>query len=262
MKEPHFYSYVGEARPEWGIGEISRYTALFQEAKPNQLCGEASTWYLYSSTAAKQICEYAPDTKCIAILRQPVDRAYSGWSFRVQEGWETLDFEEAIVAEERRIAEGAEWDCHYLHAGLYYQQIRRFHEYIGPDQVRVFWFDDFTTDPDSVVQEIISFLGLNPTKSVDTSTTHNRTSFPRSRTFSWLHAEVVSRLQHAKGIRRVIRQALPASIRTFFRDTIRDWNEKERPPLNPSLRERLTDRVWSNVEQLERLLDVDLSRWK
>jgi hypothetical protein len=75
-KEPHFY-YIGEERPHWGTGSVEEYTALFEEAGPEKLCVEASTWYLYSSTPAQQMRRHAPNTKCIAVLRQPVERAYS-----------------------------------------------------------------------------------------------------------------------------------------------------------------------------------------
>ena len=154
-KEPHFYSYVGEKRPHWGMEEVDNYTSLFQEASPEQHCVEASTWYLYSTTAAEQIRQYAPDTKCIALLRQPVDRAYSSWSFRVQQGWETLSFEEAIAEEEKRIEQGKPWDVHYLHAGLYFEQVRRFYSQLGRDQVRIFLFEDFRNDPEEVAEGVV-----------------------------------------------------------------------------------------------------------
>ena len=179
-KEPHFYSYVGEERPHWGTGDRETYASLFQDADPDQLCGEASTWYLYSQTAAREIQSRAPDTRCIALLRQPVDRAYSSWSFRVQQGWEDLDFPEALAHEDNRADDGATWDVHYLRAGLYYEQVRRFHEHLGAEQVKIFWFDDFTSDTDAVVDEALSFLELDPVDSLDTETVHNPTMLPRS----------------------------------------------------------------------------------
>lgn len=252
-KEPHFYSYVDEERPHWGTGSLEDYTALFREAGSDQLCLEASTWYLYSRTAARKIRHYAPDTKCIALLRQPVDRAYSSWSFRVQQGWESLSFEEAIAAEQKRIREGALWDVHYLHAGHYYEQVRRFYEELGRDHVRVFFFDDFTDDSDAVVEETLSFLGLGSARSVDTDTTHNPTRLPRSR--------IVDRLRETELLRRVARAALPESIRSVLRRRLQTWNEKPRPPLDPTVRNALTERVRPNIERLEDLLGVDLSRW-
>ena len=36
---------------------------LFKDAKPGQRVGEASTWYLYSTSAAKEIKEFSPDAR-------------------------------------------------------------------------------------------------------------------------------------------------------------------------------------------------------
>ncbi|MDY7020400.1 MAG: sulfotransferase, partial [Cyanobacteriota bacterium] len=55
FKEPHFFSFEGEQKPHWGIQTLEDYQALFQEATSEQIIGEASTWYLYSQTAAERI---------------------------------------------------------------------------------------------------------------------------------------------------------------------------------------------------------------
>jgi hypothetical protein len=115
--EPHFFTYVAEGRPHYGVGTVEEYVRLFEEADPDQMWGEKSSWYLYSGTAAEQIQRRAPDTKCIAILRQPVDRAHSHWAFQIQNDWETLGFREALAAEQERIEDGVFWAKHYMRVG-------------------------------------------------------------------------------------------------------------------------------------------------
>jgi hypothetical protein len=252
-KEPHFYSYIEEERPHWGTDDVDEYTSLFRRADANQLCMEASTWYLYSRTAARQIRRHAPDTKCIALLRQPVDRAYSGWSFRLQQGWESLSFEDAIMAEEKRVEEGKAWGTHYLRAGRYSHQVRRFYEQLGRDQVRIFWFEDFRSDSQAVVQEALSFLGLEPTDTIDVDQVHNPTRLPRS--------TMVSQLMNLDWLREIARQLLPEAARRMLRNTIRQANEKPRPPIDEDLHATLTERVWPDVERLENVVNADLSRW-
>ena len=249
QKEPHFYSYAGEERPHWGMKSVDSYIALFEGARSGQHRLEASTWYLYSDTAAEKIREYAPDTKCIALLRQPVDRAYSSWSFRVQQGWEAPSFEDAIAEEKSRIEKGDRWDVHYLNAGLYFEQVHRFYEQLGQDQVRIFLFDDFTEDAEAIVRDALSFLGLNPIPTINADTVHNPTRFPRS--------QALNRLRTAGNLRQVAHLILPE----FVRATFRRWNQKQRPPIDPAFRKALTERVWPDVEKLERLLGIDLSRW-
>lgn len=252
-KEPHFYSYAGEGRPHWGTESVEEYTALFEEAGPAQFCFEASTWYLYSHTAAEKIQEYAPDTKCIVLLRQPVDRAYSAWSFRVQQGWETLGFSEAIEHEEERITDGAWWGTHYLNTGRYYKQLLRFHEQLGPDQVRVFWFGDLRRNSEAVVKDAWSFLGLDPSVALDLGTVHNSTSLPRSRTFN--------RIATAESVRQVARFLIPKTLRSSVRETLQTFNARKRPSLDSDYRAQLTERVRPNIKHLESLLKVDLSHW-
>lgn len=252
-EEPHFYTYVAEERPHWGVGDVEDYVRLFEDADSEQLYGEKSTWYLYSSTAAEQIQKYAPDTKCIALLRQPVDRAYSHWSFRVQNDWETLGFREAIAAEQERIENGAFWGTHYMHAGRYHEQLLRFYDRLGPEQVLVLWFEDLARDSDAVVREALSFLGVDPVKGAgSTEETHNTTAFPKSK--------VLNRLRRSALVQGAA-HALPDSVRSFCRDAYRWINMTERPSLDPDYRARLTSRIWPDVERLQRLLDVDLSHW-
>ena len=48
VKEPHYFSYLGERQPRWGVRTLDAYGALFAEAGQATAVGEASTWYLYS----------------------------------------------------------------------------------------------------------------------------------------------------------------------------------------------------------------------
>ena len=250
--EPHFYTYVAEERPHWGVGTVEEYGRLFAEADSSQVCGEKSTWYLYSSTAAEQIQEYSPDTKCIAILRQPVDRAYSHWSFRVQNDWETLGFREAIAVEQKRIENGAFWGTHYMKAGYYYEQLVRFYEHLGPEQVLVLWFEDLASDSEAVVREALSFLGLSPNDPPSTEEAHNTTFLPRS--------QMVNRLRRSALIRDVA-HAFPDRVRQLCRNAYQWLNMTGRPSLDSSVRAELTCRLEPEMKRLQHLLDVDLSHW-
>ena len=103
------------------------------------------------------------------------------------------------------------------------------------------------------MQEVLSFLDLEPVEMSDTETVHNPTRLPRSR--------MINNLRTTKSLRQIVRQILPESVRSVLKQEISRWNEKERPPLNPALKKTLTEQVWSNIRQLEGLLGVDLSRW-
>lgn len=124
---------------------------------------------------------------------------------------------------------------------------------VRSSQIRTFFFEDLKGDSDAVVEEAFSFLGLDPVEKVDSSTVHNLTRLPRS--------QVINRLRDAEPLRWVARQLFPESIRSGLRRGVQQWNGKSRPPLDPSFRQTLTERGWLDVERLEALTEVDLSRW-
>ena len=89
VKEPHFlaldgkradFSGPGNAMGRRGITTIEANRTLFQGVSNELAIGEASSSYLYDEEAPGQIRHYVPRVKLIAILRNPVERAYSNFS--------------------------------------------------------------------------------------------------------------------------------------------------------------------------------------
>lgn len=69
--------------------------------------GEKSTSYIESETVAQRIRQFYPDARIVMILRDPVQRAWSNYSFSVQHGLEPLGFEAALAAEPDRLCHAA-----------------------------------------------------------------------------------------------------------------------------------------------------------
>jgi hypothetical protein len=92
-KEPKFF-LTGERPPsrsaqqgpgdahsarEW-IWRRADYEALFDAAPPGTLRGESTPFYLWDSAAHRRIHSLVPHAKLIAVIRDPVERAYSNWT--------------------------------------------------------------------------------------------------------------------------------------------------------------------------------------
>ncbi len=76
------------------------YLDLFAAAKEETYLLEATTWYLFSERAAREIFEFNPESKIIIMLRNPVDLLYSLYYQRLFNGDEDLlTFEAALAAE-------------------------------------------------------------------------------------------------------------------------------------------------------------------
>ncbi len=137
------------------------------------ITGEASPYYLYHPLVPKRAAHLLPNARLIALLRNPVDRAYSDYNHRLSDGIETLSFEEAIEAEEERIKgekekmltqEGYFSPNHrrysYLARGIYVDQLEDWHEHFGRDQLLVIKSEDFFSRTGKVMQQVLDFLEL------------------------------------------------------------------------------------------------------
>lgn len=185
VKETNFFAFEGETLDFRGPGDqdwissfsitkIEDYLNLFQGAENKIAIGEASPLYLYSPKAPERIRHYIPETKLIAILRNPVERAYSQFLMFLRDGREPLyDFAEAIEQEETRILNNWEWAWQYIRVGFYSVQLQRYFDTFDRSQIRVYLFDDFKTSPNSILQDIFQFLGVDNSFIPDMSIKHN-----------------------------------------------------------------------------------------
>lgn len=276
VKEPHFFAYGETAYDFKGPGDdrfvhtsLSRsdYGALFVGARPNQMRGDASATSLYVPRAAQRIERYVPEARMIAVLRDPVERAFSNYLLLVRDGREPCDsFADALNREAQRIRADWEHGWHYVQLGFYHDQLRRFYNRFDRDQIRVVLFEDFTDDPTGTVQQIYRFLEVDDTFVPDTSMRHNPSGRPRSWSLHWL-------LQLAgvgAAVRRVLPDRLVDAVGRRAEPVIRQmrrWKKHvihrnlDRPSLPPEPAARLRNLYRDDIHRLESLIDRDLSHW-
>ena len=249
-KEPHYFSYRGEQQPPWAVQTLEAYLALFAGAEACAARGEKSTWYLYSETAADQIGRLLPDARIVILLRNPVDRAYSSWSFRTQMGGESETFEEALRLEPHRREAGEPWDARYAEAGCYAAQVKRYLDRFGREQVRVWLYEDLRADSGAVLKEILVFIGVDPafgeTERVDV---HNATRFPRWTGLSRLRAHPTV---------RAIGSRLPLGLKQRLATSLDRANQRPRPVLDAELRRDLGERFRPDARRLGELIGRDV----
>ena len=141
------------------------------------LTGEASTGYIYHPHAPYRIANTIPQVKLIALLRNPVDRAYSHYHHTVRMGKEDLPFAEAIEAEEERVGEikakmledGNYYDKSYhyytyLSRGIYVEQLKPWLKLFPQQQLLILKSEDFFARSALTLQRVLNFLELPPYK--------------------------------------------------------------------------------------------------
>jgi hypothetical protein len=119
------------------------YLRCFVPAKTGaRFRGEASVSYAFYPEAAARIARANPSCRIVFVLRDPVMRAVSNYSLFRMLGFESLALEEALDAEERRIAEGFQFCWAYAGLSRYRKAIGHYLDHFPLEQIHVTRFED------------------------------------------------------------------------------------------------------------------------
>lgn len=140
------------------------YRRCFTPGKPGaRWCGEASVSYAFYPEAAARIAKANPECRIVFVLRDPVSRAISNYSLFRKLGFETLSLEEALTAEERRIAEGYQFCWAYAGLSRYRQMIARYREHFPAAQIHLVKFEALLGRRDEKSwRALMRFLDVDP----------------------------------------------------------------------------------------------------
>lgn len=263
--EPSFFAHEGETPAfsgpgdaEWAnafVTDLEAYRGLFAGAADHRAVGEISPRYLYFEKAPERIASHVPETRLIAILRHPVDRAYSHFLMnRGRDCEPATTLAEAIDREAEREAQGWGWDWRYVGAGLYHGQMERYYARFPKERIKVFLYEDLR-DQDAFFSEMFRFLGVNPDFRPDTSARSRKASLPKSYALQRL-------VKESGGAREVLKQLMPAGVRSRAKQWATSWNAKTPERLAPEIRRDLFERCFAeDCRRLEPLIGRSLAEW-
>lgn len=177
-KETHFFDVHHRRGLNWYRAYFPLQRDLDRASQTHgtrAITGEATPYYLFHPHARQRIHAVLPDVKLIALLRNPVDRAYSQYQHQVRRGREPLTFEQAIEREMQRTAHdraAMQADPHanpsrvrhysYLARGLYADQLGRWFGCFPREQCFVASTEALRSDTAGVFAQVLDFLGLPP----------------------------------------------------------------------------------------------------
>jgi hypothetical protein len=265
VKEPSFYPLEGQKLILGGPGimptrpwvtNLAEYEALFDDVTTETAVGEASVMYLYHPKTPAGIYRHAPDMKLIAILRNPVERAYSSFYFMHERGREPFsNFADALEDEPRRIREN--WDpiFYYKQMGFYGQQLQRYFELFDRSQIKIYLYEEFDRDNRGIMREVYSFLGVDPGFVPDTSMRYHQSGVAQGKMAQALFA----RSNRMPPYLTNVVNSLPSPLRRFY--TQYKSKSLVKPALPADTRKKLVDEYSDDILQLQSLLKLDLSRW-
>lgn len=150
------------SRQEW-IWRRDEYESLFRDAPEGTLRGESTPFYLWDHEAHARIAATVPHARLIAVVRDPVDRAYSNWTHLWSDGYEPVaDFVAAAELEDERVAAGWAPFWRYIELGRYGEQLQHLYRHVPSDQVHVIRYRDLVDRPAETLGAVASFLDIDP----------------------------------------------------------------------------------------------------
>ncbi|SFR58652.1 Sulfotransferase domain-containing protein [Marinobacter daqiaonensis] len=245
VKELNFFS-----NPRFWSKGVKWYESRFRPKKHVSRIGEASTSYTrapFFKDVPKEISNYAPDSKLIYIVRNPIDRFISHYLHRVQLGQETRGISEIIPNLEN---EPFAWQ------GRYHYQLEQFLNFFKDDQVCVISMENLKQSPEDLMKKVFQFLEIDDQFSVKKSGTVFNANQNTTRK-SKLGLALLSIY------RRNLRQrALPYRLKRMIESTAEIGSTKiEKPILSNEEYEALRDFYEQDSAKLHEKFGISTQHW-
>lgn len=213
QKETHYFARDRvKVDTDLQVTSESRYFELFANAGAEQLLGEASPSYLWHPDVARRIQEKQPHAKIIAILRNPIMRAYSQYQMDLADGMPEIPFYELVQRESATVQKVYGTGHLYIELGMYATQLERYWTVFGQKQVLVLTLHELHAQPLIVLARLAAFLGIpsEPFRTIDAAKIYNKTLIPRS--------PLMRYVLHYHWLRQTYRWLVPQDLRKTMRE--------------------------------------------
>lgn len=145
--------------------DIEDYKASYDEGEmtSQKVFGEVSSVYWKSDRACLSIKKYFPNVKLLAILRNPVDRAFSHYQMISGQGKCQIKWEDICKNPQK-------FNTNIIFKnGLYYNRLKLYLDEFEDNQICVLLFDSFVREQKKFFSELFNFIGVSQNFIPDTS---------------------------------------------------------------------------------------------
>jgi hypothetical protein len=260
---PRFEPRLAGSPPE----TLEEYLSLFADAEPGQRAGEASSSYLWSRAAAARIAEVQPAARIIAILREPTSFLRSLHLQLVQTHVESQrDLRTAMSLEAaRRRGKHVPRRSHrpqllqYADHVRYTEQLGRYHERFGAEQVQVLIYEDFRADNEATVRQVLRFLEVDDKRPIEVLDANPTVALRSQQLDELVHAVSTGRGPLSNAAKSIVTTLTPQRVRRSLLALAQRRLVHGRPlPPDESFMLELRGRFRGEVEAVSEYLDRDL----
>ena len=241
-KETHYFDLYYERGVEW----YRSYFPSDEAAGRFRAIGEVTPDYLASEEAPGRIHQLLPECRLIAILRNPVEQAWSDYRHRRRSHDERRDFRTFIE------------DPAALSGGLYHRHLERYLALFRREALLVLLYEELVRDPARELGRLTSFLGVPMIWSDPAGLLEERVNpgeIPRFRR-SFAFARRAGALLARHDLNWPVRLAKRLGMRRWF------GRAATEPSMAAGERRHLADFYREDVRRLGTLLRRDLDIWQ
>jgi hypothetical protein len=257
VKEPYYFSPHPYTQQYAGgtITDKDEYLSLFRHASGHTAIGEASPSYLWDPDSPKLIHQAAPAARIIILLRDPIERTHSHYLMKTKFSHKKMSFYDQLMSNNKSEEKGFDVSKIYLEFSLYYEQVKRYFDLFGRDQVKVIIYEEFIKHPEESVNDVLTFLGVSY-KVMTIAKQYNPSSAPRTLLSPWVYS-IFSWLR-TKGI---ITSKMTPLLSTSLTSSIAEkflFKKIQKPRIEPQAFEFLQDMYYEDTLRLQTLLGRSL----
>ena len=247
LKEPHYFTQIriSRSRFEHAILDRKLYLDLYAQSGSFLIRGDASPSYLWSAEAAERIARAVPNAYIIAILRDPIERAYSHYLMDVRANRQQLPFFEALLKDASTQHSRWGYEHLYIELGLYAQQLQVYYELFPRNQILILLYEDLKNNPTTTLLQTFDFLNVRRL-----SFSHN---VHKAYNPFLVKKPVLRYLHKHKRLKHLYQKLLPLSWRATIRNRFL-MQPGPKPPMDLRAKAFLQEIYDPEIKALERLL--------
>lgn len=138
----------------WGLKNWNKGIDWYKNRFKGDICGEKSPDYAGRKRSMRLMGEYAPNTKIIIGIRNPVDRAYSHYQMNVLQRKVSWPF---TLENCRRQPKGKM----YLRLGVYYKMLaENVFRFFSEEQIYIYVCERMKGNPTDEMKKVYNFIGV------------------------------------------------------------------------------------------------------
>jgi hypothetical protein len=256
--DPNSFPYQKIYREMLGISDYDKYLTLFQKATNEKAIGEASTMYIHSLYACENIKRLYPDAKLIVSLRNPADQVCSSYYFglRIIKG---VELKKDVNVLQNIIKKKKTEFFRHFDIASYYKYLKPYYDNFPKESMHVILFDDLINNAKLVMKSLFQYLEIDDNFEPEIEV-KNKGAIYKNKQLNY----VINKSTFVRKAKNVIKKTTPKMFsKKFFALIwhIDNFNSEKPLPLSQETRALLNSLFREDIENLQSLIDRDLSHW-